>query len=810
MERFILISYLLEMSTFNIQVTPQNNTLLVIDNDQNQVVVTNPITSIVEVTALGPQGQKGDQGFSIFTLVSGSTYATTSSLVISGSFLVSGSSTFTNIGPAIFSGSVTTNQGFTGSLFGTSSYALTASYALNVPTTASYAIQALSSSYAISSSYAVSASYAQTASYVLNAVSSSNASTASYVVLSQTASYIQNAQSASYVLNAISSSFSTTASYASTTSYALNVPATASYALQALSSSYSQTSSFVVLAQTASYVLNSVSSSFSTTASYIQNAQTASFVQNAISSSFAATASFITLAQSASYVLNTVSSSFSTTASYASTASYALNVPATASYALQAISSSYALTASYALNGGSGGGGGGSYIITESVTASVNTGTNSFTVISGSTNLLTLGNTGGLNISSLTASSAIITSSIELPAGATNPRIANIAYTINNTGAQTGTLSGIFLNATETNLNGQTHNLMDLQVGGVSQIKVNRVGALSVATSFGFTAKSLITSPSDGIIQLSNNAGTDFSRLQLGGTSSAYPAIYRNGTGIDFKLADNSAYCPVITGQLTAQDTIQVNTPTGGNTGNIKIFGGSLAGQTVDITKFSISTYFTPSGVNGNTYTGYGFYSTINQTGGANGATRAIYVNPTLTSAPDFRAFESTAGGAYFNTTSVQASAILQADSITKGFLPPRMTTTQRDAISSPAAGLVVYDNTTNAVAYRDATNWGYLSGASQSISGAGGTVNIPFSSGNIVNLTLTASTTLTFSSASLGVYILKVIQGGSGSYTLTYPASVKWSGGTAPTLTTTVSKTDIITLFYDGTTYFGTYSLNY
>ena len=36
-------------------------------------------------------------------------------------------------------------------------------------------------------------------------------------------------------------------------------------------------------------------------------------------------------------------------------------------------------------------------------------------------------------------------------------------------------------------------------------------------------------------------------------------------------------------------------------------------------------------------------------------------------------------------------SAILQVDSITKGFLPPRMTSAQRTAISSPATGLIVY-----------------------------------------------------------------------------------------------------------------------
>jgi hypothetical protein len=44
---------------------------------------------------------------------------------------------------------------------------------------------------------------------------------------------------------------------------------------------------------------------------------------------------------------------------------------------------------------------------------------------------------------------------------------------------------------------------------------------------------------------------------------------------------------------------------------------------------------------------------------------------------------------------SLNATAILQADSTTKGFLPPRMTTTERNAIASPAAGLMIYNTTT-------------------------------------------------------------------------------------------------------------------
>lgn len=54
----------------------------------------------------------------------------------------------------------------------------------------------------------------------------------------------------------------------------------------------------------------------------------------------------------------------------------------------------------------------------------------------------------------------------------------------------------------------------------------------------------------------------------------------------------------------------------------------------------------------------------------------------------------------------VAASAMLQVNSTTKGFLPPRMTTTQKNAIASPAAGLMVYDTTLNVISYYNGSMW--------------------------------------------------------------------------------------------------------
>jgi len=52
------------------------------------------------------------------------------------------------------------------------------------------------------------------------------------------------------------------------------------------------------------------------------------------------------------------------------------------------------------------------------------------------------------------------------------------------------------------------------------------------------------------------------------------------------------------------------------------------------------------------------------------------------------------------------ASSKLTIESTTQGFLPPRMTTTQKNAIASPAAGLVVYDSTLGKLCVRTASAW--------------------------------------------------------------------------------------------------------
>jgi hypothetical protein len=95
--------------------------------------------------------------------------------------------------------------------------------------------------------------------------------------------------------------------------------------------------------------------------------------------------------------------------------------------------------------------------------------------------------------------------------------------------------------------------------------------------------------------------------------------------------------------------------------------------------------------------------------------------------------------------------------------------------------------------------------------SSSSGTLELDLENGNHFEVTLTESiSTLTLSnppaSGKAGAFTLAITQGGSGSYTVSWPGSVQWAGGSAPTLTTDVGAVDILTFItYDaGTTWYG------
>jgi hypothetical protein len=99
---------------------------------------------------------------------------------------------------------------------------------------------------------------------------------------------------------------------------------------------------------------------------------------------------------------------------------------------------------------------------------------------------------------------------------------------------------------------------------------------------------------------------------------------------------------------------------------------------------------------------------TVNITGAATTAAVGIDYNPTLTSlgngfnyAAIFRS-----GQVGIGTATPNVSAALDVVSTTQGILFPRMTTAQRDLITTPSDGLVIYNTTDNKLQVRAAGVW--------------------------------------------------------------------------------------------------------
>jgi hypothetical protein len=141
----------------------------------------------------------------------------------------------------------------------------------------------------------------------------------------------------------------------------------------------------------------------------------------------------------------------------------------------------------------------------------------------------------------------------------------------------------------------------------------------------------------------------------------------------------------------------------------------TLVGSTIAITQSGASSNGYLSSTDWNTFNGKQNAITLTTTGTSGAATlvgatlnipqyQSVLTNPvtgtgTAGYLAKFSAASTIADSVLYEsssaiglgTASINASALFQMDSTTKGFLPPRMTQAQRTAIVTPAEGLIVY-----------------------------------------------------------------------------------------------------------------------
>jgi hypothetical protein len=206
--------------------------------------------------------------------------------------------------------------------------------------------------------------------------------------------------------------------------------------------------------------------------------------------------------------------------------------------------------------------------------------------------------------------------------------------------SESGNLSGFFAsNTTQLVIDARPTRDMDFQTNGIRRLRISNDGELLINT---------ITDAGNYRVQVSGNAYVS-GALDIGTTTNrAKMTLIANNE--DAAYISNSGSNTIV--QMSNNNT----------TGDLiyRLRQNAGAGNFFDIR----------------------YYGTSNYLGFDYGGNNAISISS-----------DRLVG---INTTSPSASAQLDVTSTTRGFLPPRMTTTQRDAISSPAAGLVIYNTTTS------------------------------------------------------------------------------------------------------------------
>jgi len=83
-------------------------------------------------------------------------------------------------------------------------------------------------------------------------------------------------------------------------------------------------------------------------------------------------------------------------------------------------------------------------------------------------------------------------------------------------------------------------------------------------------------------------------------------------------------------------------------------------------------------------------------------------------------------------------------------------------------------------------------------------TITLDLANGTVQIITLGGNVTITMPTATSGKsFVMLLKQDGTGSRTVTW-STVKWAGGTAPTITSTASRLDLLSFFADGTNWYG------
>lgn len=126
----------------------------------------------------------------------------------------------------------------------------------------------------------------------------------------------------------------------------------------------------------------------------------------------------------------------------------------------------------------------------------------------------------------------------------------------------------------------QTNGVTRLTIAATGPVNVSHTAGLVISNTggngFSTTGGGYIIFKSSGVLTLTDASDADFGRLQFGGTTSSFPALKRNSTALETKLADDSAYAPHAMQYLDVTDGI---TAPASATGRARIYVDTADGD---------------------------------------------------------------------------------------------------------------------------------------------------------------------------------------------------------------------------------------
>ena len=192
----------------------------------------------------------------------------------------------------------------------------------------------------------------------------------------------------------------------------------------------------------------------------------------------------------------------------------------------------------------------------------------------------------------------------------------------------------------------------------------------------------------DGNITIGNSLTTLGARLGIkgsGSTSATTSLLVQNSSASDlFKITDNGQVSiPPINASSIANLVINAGLLGNSTAVGIDLVGGQYSAQFY-LRALGAFTAGYPSAILGKVLfqAPSGLVITSNGAGALTNTDIAVYVYSSKS--------------VHINGFTEVASAILNAESTTKGFLPPRMTTAQKNLIATPAIGLQIFDTDLN------------------------------------------------------------------------------------------------------------------